>query len=253
MRPQPGLGHIRHDRTRVGSLITTSLLIVITATVSSEPLMARAAAAAERGDMSRALELYQAVVEHRPEIADAWIAVAELSLRSDRDPEAIAALLQAQARFPRSSQIDTLLSRARNKVREVKTAELAEPPPPALWYRGLNTAELGWLAIAFGVLATGLLVATPRTWRAVHLLGMFAVLTTLSWWPLRVSIPRQVAVANRNAAVHAGPDPRSDVRFRLASGEELRWHHRAESWVQVSSSRGQHGWIHIDAVIRLKL
>ncbi|MEO1332114.1 MAG: tetratricopeptide repeat protein [Myxococcota bacterium] len=225
----------------------------MTATVSSEPLMARAAVAAERGDTSRALELYRAVVEHRPEIADAWIAVAELSLRSDQHPEAIAVLLRAQARFPRSFQIDALLGRARNKVREANTAALAEPPPPALWYRGLNTAELGWLAIAFGVLTTGLLITTPHTWRAIHLLGMFAVLLTLSWWSLRISIPRQVAVANRDGAVHAGPDPRSDVRFRLISGEEIRWHRRMDAWLQVSSSAGRHGWIHTDAVIRLEL
>ncbi|MEL6546375.1 MAG: SH3 domain-containing protein, partial [Myxococcota bacterium] len=172
---------------------------------------------------------------------------------------AIAAFRMAQANAPRDLRIDQNLELVRA---EAKDAVAPPSPSPALqglffWHYYLSPAELGWLIVTLSPTLWSIAFVLRR--RSQRYRWFFAVcgLVTVALgtsWTLRLVAPRRVVVVNHDdTQVRTGTDRRSDVRFVLNEGSELRWREHSGQWVRVALPSGQQGWVHEDDVFVLEL
>ncbi len=235
------------------------LMVLALVGADSTTLLREANTAAEQGQLEKAIARYRALLAEDPDATGAWLNLGNTAYRAGELARAIAAFRIAEAKAPRDLRVANSLAHARRDVKD----RVEPPAPPAIlrglffWHYGFSVAELGWI----------LLLTSPLFWGAAiyfrsrgHLSPWFvgiggAVLVALvASFSIRLWSPWRVAVVSRDgASVRTSTDRRSDVRFELNEGSELRWRERAAEWVRVSLPNGQQGWVHEDDIILLKL
>ena len=237
----------------------SGFLLTLLLSVGSEALLQQANAAAEQGRYDEALATYRELLANDPDATGAWLNLGNTAYRAGELGRAIAAFRVAEAKAPRDLRVAGNLDRARRDVED-----RIDPPEPSaalralfFWHYAFSAAELGWLVVVVSPLVWGIGLAMRRRRQAVAWIssvGGVVVFALFVSWAIRTWNPRRVAVVERDAIpVRTSTDRRSDVRFELNEGSELRWRERSAGWVRVALPSGQQGWVHEDHVIVLEL
>ncbi|MEO1170714.1 MAG: SH3 domain-containing protein [Myxococcota bacterium] len=236
----------------------TFTVIFLTLVAQNDPdAFADANAAAENGDYATAVDRYEELLLASPQASGVWYNLGHAAYRAEQLGRSIAAFRTAAALAPRDPRIKNNLTLARKGVSPPVSPSVSNPILATLffWHYSLSVGELGWLAIGCGGLFwTAAIVLRNRVGQIAGILGVLSLVLFFGSWTIRVLSPASIAVVNRdNAPVRTRTDRRSDVRFTVPEGAELRWREEVGTWIRVSHPDGQQGWIHRDDVFLLSL
>lgn len=200
----------------------------------------------------QALQLYQSILDRGIENGTVYYNLGNACYRLGRIGEAIAAYRRAERYIPRNRYLQANLELARQQRRD--RIERPAPHPLAaaflFWYYAASLGELETAAalcyVLLFVLAGAWAVKGRRWLRTTTALALALALVTgaacaAKGWSS--ASRREAVVIDRAVKVMSEAHGRSQERFRLHEGAEVKLRRRREGWVEVELDEKRRGWV----------